>query len=257
MSKKNNENRGINMMVVRKLTVFMVITMVALSAHAVTFYSNDFETNTNGFSNNATGVLPTNSMGGTSRWLGGDTSLTNTSVTLTLTGLTPGVVYNVSFDLFLGGTWDGSAAFGPDFFRLNSSSSGFLVNATFGVATAPTTKTQTYSDATPLGDGGTFFHGEGADVLIGITPEIYYFGHGVGNPMLSFTASGTSETLTFSSSDAQGISDEYFALDNVIISTNAPPAPPTPVPTLSLWALSLLSLLLLIKCRQFLVFKKH
>lgn len=241
---KNSKNKGLTKLCARMFMVFMLMTMATLSANAVTVYSNDFELNTNGFSNNATGTLPTDAMGNNSTWLGGNGSFTNTSVTLSLNGLTVGKVYNISFDLFLGGTWDGSASFGPDFFRLASSSSGFLVNATFGVAAAPTTKTQTYSDATPLG-GGPFLHGEGADVLVfsGVIPNIYYFGHGAGNPMLSFTASAATETLTFSSSDAQGISDEYFALDNIIVSTNAPPVPPTPVPALSLWALLLLGLL--------------
>jgi hypothetical protein len=121
--------------------------------------------------------------------------------------------------LYIGGTWDGSGSFGPDFFSLNSSSAGALVNVTF-VNDFPigggSGKTQTYSDATPLGDGGDFTGRTGADVVRG--EPIYYFGHGAGNPLLSFTANSTTETLTFSSVDAQSLSDEFFAIDNVAVS---------------------------------------
>ncbi len=224
-----------------------LIMINIIPAHAVVVYSNDFETNTNGFSDNATGILPTNNVGGNSTWLGGDRSFANKSIYLTLTGLTAGNAYDVMFDLFLGGTWDGSWSFGPDYFRLVSSSSGALVNATFGAGGAPTRKTQTYSDANPLGDGGLFFHGEGVDVIFGRVPTIYYFGHGAGNPLLSFTANSMTETLTFQSSDWQGISDEYFAIDNVVISTKTQsgttPSVPEPAP-LALLGLGLILLLI-------------
>lgn len=201
-----------------------------IPAQAVVVYSNDFETDTNGFNTTARGSLTSNNAGDISIWLGGDRSFTNKSIYLTLTGLTVGNTYDVMFDLLIGGTWDGSWSFGPDYFRLLSSSSGALVNATFGVGRAPTRKTQTYSDANPLGDGGLFFHGEGVDVFFGGIPSIFYFGHGAGNPLLSFTANSMTETLTFQSSDWQGISDEFFAIDNVVISTKTQSGTTSSVP---------------------------
>ena len=182
-------------------------------------YSNDFETNTAGFDIADTQFLPNDSTGGGSTYLGRRTPGSNLTV-LTLTGLTPGAIYNLAFDLYIGGTWDGSLSFGPDTFTLSTSSSGILVNATFRNAfpIGNPTPSQTYSDATPLGNGGLFRTREGADVELG--EPIYHFGRGAGNPLLSFTAAGTTEVITFRSVDAQGINDEFFALDNVVVSTN-------------------------------------
>ncbi len=211
--------------------LFVAATMTSIvPAHAGIIYSNDFETNTNGFSDNATGILPTNNTGGNSIWLGGDTSFSNKGVTLTLTGLTVGNVYDIAFDLNLGGSWDGSGSFGPDYFWLESSSAGMLVHATFvnDFPMGQTGKTQTYSDATPLGDGGEQVARSGADVVRGF--PIYYFGHGAGNPMLSFTAGSMTEFLTFSSLDWQRINDEYFAIDNVVVSTKTLAGITTSVP---------------------------
>jgi hypothetical protein len=184
-------------------------------ASAAVIYSNDFESNTNGFDITQRIVLPRDTMGGTSTYLGNRTPGTR-SATLTLTGLTPGETYDFAVDVLIGGTWDGSLVFGPDFFFLSTSSAGSLVNATFrnGQLGNPT-PSQTYSDATPLGNGGLFRTREGSDVELG--EAIYYFGRGVGNPAMAFTATATTETIHFASQDFQGITDEFFALDNVVV----------------------------------------
>ena len=57
------------------------------------------------------------------------------------------------------------------------------MNATFrNGALGATTPSQSYSDTTPLGDGGLFPDRTGADVIDPSTHSIYYFGHGAGNP---------------------------------------------------------------------------
>ncbi len=218
--------------------VGIMVSMTPASATIV--YSNDFETNTNGFTTTGVGTVPA----GVSftKWLGGDKSLHHgSSTSLSLTGLSVGTVYNVAFDLYLGGTWDGSGAFGPDYFQFSTSSAGFLVNATF-VNDFPigggSGKTQTYSDSTPLGDGGEFIGRTGADVVLG--EPIYYFGHGAGNPLLSFTATTTSEILHFAAFDYQQRVDEFFALDNVVVSNEDAPVPePATLALLSLGVICL------------------
>src|SRR5205823_562547 len=138
------------------------------------------------------------------------------------------------FDLLIGGSWDGSAGFyGPDEWKLtvvSAATTSTLVDATFsncGVnnqfcgAYSP----QSYSDAMPTaGPNGTLTPGTGADVFQDNSSDyskdydIYYFGHGSGNPVLSFTPTATTATLIFERLPvpASGDSpDEYWALDNI------------------------------------------
>ena len=86
--------------------------------------------------------------------------------------------------------------------------------------------TQSYSDLTPVGPGA-FPAFTGADVAQptgGILDRyaIYSFGHGAGNPPLSFTALGNSEILTFSGQNLEGVTNEFWAIDNLVVSTEAP-----------------------------------
>src|SRR5262249_33910021 len=129
---------------------------------------------------------------------------TSEKLTLSLSGLAPGTSYNVAFDLLIGGSWDGSAAgFGPDEWRLTAASGAnakTLVDATFsncGVSNqlCGAFSPQSYSDGTPLaGTSGNLAPTTGADFSSDTNGDysqdyaIYYFGHGEGNPVLSFTA---------------------------------------------------------------------
>jgi hypothetical protein len=170
-----------------------------------------------------------------STWLGrlgsnvAKSTTTPETVTLSLTNLAPNTTYKVSFDLFVGASWEGNT--GPDRWSLISTAGStptVLVDATFslcGVNFQFCASTQTYSDATPkAGLTGTLTPGTGADALFdngpGTSPNygIYYFGHGTGNPVLTFNSTGTTATLTFQRlSGSTDSADEYWALDNITV----------------------------------------
>ena len=215
----------------------IALLALTLSANAAVVFSNNFESNTTGFSAGTQQLLPVDNLGfgsaNKSNYLG--LFDFNDVIELSLSGLTPGTTYGVSFDLFGGLTLDGNS-FGPDRFTVSAglgtgvafvASSAPFLDATF--ANFPGS-VQTYSDATPTGgvSGTTFGILTGADVsFIGDTATrygIYYFSHGPAtNPQLSFIAPGPSTTLRFAASGLQPEGDEFFAIDNVIIT--GPDAP--------------------------------
>ncbi len=216
--------------------LLMGVVMAGGAARAAgVVYSNDFETNTNGFDRTETFALPSTGNPATplSTFLG---RFGNDTATLSLSGLTAGRAYEVRFDLFIGATWDGNYPGwgGPDVFRLTAGATP-LVDATFGHSPAPGDPLllQSYSDATPLGGpayAAAYPGRTGADVdyfspnTIFENYSIYYFGHGAGNPYLTFIASGATETLTFQGLNLQGVGDEFWAIDNVAVSAVPEPS---------------------------------
>jgi YVTN family beta-propeller protein len=235
-------------------------TVTFAVASTAPVYFNDFETPATTFnaltvSGSLTDLtvvsLPTDSGGvnspNQSKWLGnfgsGVTKTPGTSelLTLSLNGLVPGVRYAVAFDLLIGSSWDGSAlSYGPDEWVLTATSgvnTTTLVDATFsncGLSNelCGAYSPQSYSDATPLaGPSGTLSAETGADFFSDTNQDysqdygIYYFGHGAGNPLLSFTAGATTATLTFGRPiQSNDSSDEYWALDNILVAAVAAPA---------------------------------
>jgi hypothetical protein len=172
---------------------------------------------------------------------------TSERVVLSLNDLTPNAPYSVSFDLLIGGSWEGNGGCcGPDEWKLTASSGNAvtsLVDATFSNCGADnqlcgTSSPQSYSDSTPLaGTEGSFAPGTGADVFADNSEnysqdyDIYYFGHGEGNPILTFTPATSTASLIFErlpvgSGDSK---DEYWALNNVLVQR----ATGNPVPTIS------------------------
>lgn len=240
------------------------LTLLALFGSAARgdtiYFSNDFETNTTGFtaggslSSLSRVSLPTDSGGlasvNQSMWLGklGDgvakSGGSDELVTLNVSGLTTGQSYDVKFDLFIGASWDGSAGgFGPDSWRF-SVDGARLVDTTFtngdqgveyGAFSPQKYSDTTYTDPTNPTNFGKF---TGADASFsngafggpyGGNYSIYRFGRGAGNPVLSFTATGSSAVLEFARyGNTSDSSDEYWALDNVQVSqpgVNAVPVP--------------------------------
>lgn len=244
-----------------KFVTFMVAAALCICmsrlATAATVYSNDFESSTSGFTN--AGVLPGLTLtslptdgGGLgsanqSRWLGrlGENVAKSTSsseiVNLALSGLVPGTVYTVAFDLLIGASWDGAASgYGTDawYFSVDGSR---LVDTIFSNGDQGSDygaySPQRYTDshyADPNGPdvgaftGAEFFRKEGPGYsgYYGI----YYFSHGTGNPALTFTASGSTANLEWArysgGSNFGDSSDEYWALDNVVVA-GAVPEPST------------------------------
>jgi len=249
--------------------VALLTLCAAPMARAGIVYQNDFETDTNGFSATSTTVLATDASGfsnpaNTSTYLG---QFNNGPVTLTLNGLNVGSTYNLAFDLFIGRSWDGNATLdgdgtqnvGPDHWSLTATgtNTATFVDTTF-MALVKTDDsanpsggilndyTQNYSDSNPIGPGiyGQF---EGADVVYtggnvaGHWHDrygIFYFGHGVGNPNPTFVATASTVVLSFAGSGLQDISDEFWAIDSVVLST---PDAAVPEPaTLTIWGLGAL-----------------
>ncbi|MBL8874813.1 MAG: dockerin type I repeat-containing protein [Phycisphaerae bacterium] len=230
------------------IAVGVVGAMMSARALGVPVYSNDFESGVGAFTNGGAQPaltvysLPTDGGGvngpNQSKWLGrmgygiakGPSS--KEIVNLTVTGLVPGTVYTVSFDLLVGASWDGAASgygldgwyFSVDGTRLiDTSFSNGDQGRDYG-AYSP----QRYTDSnylTPLGPDVLAFtgaeysrrEGPGYSGYYGI----YYFSHGAGNPVLTFTAASSSATLEwtrYSGANNFGDSgDEYWALDNVVV----------------------------------------
>jgi hypothetical protein len=239
----------------RKLTLLAVVSIaLARSLSAQVVFSNNFESNTAGFS--ASGSLstlgrtslPTDGGGlaspNQSTWLGrlgegvAKSGSSDEIITLSLSGLTPGQAYSISFDLLIGASWDGSAGFyGPDSWRLVVDGIT-LVNTTFSNVQAGVNagaySPQRYSDTTYTSTTGADFNRfTGADHSFSVNQNgnyapdyaIYYFGHGAGNPVLTFTAGGTAAAVQFARYGGTNDSaDEYWALDNVQVSVVPEPS---------------------------------
>jgi hypothetical protein len=228
----------------------------APGASAQIVYSNNFELNTAGFTAGGSltsltrATLPIDGGGpsspNTSTWLGklGDgvakSSTLQELATLSLSGLTPGHVYTVSFDLLIGASWDGDAPapYGPDQWRFSVDGTN-LVDTTFsnlqqGVNAGADSR-QTYTDTNfASGTSGTlvsrftgadFSFTRNQDGFYADDYSIYWFGHGAGNPVLDFTPGGTTATLQFARyGNTTDSPDEYWALDNVQVAAVPEPA---------------------------------
>lgn len=222
----------------RLAAVLAAATAAATPAPAAVVYSNDFESNTTGFNTASTTTLettatPAGSGGATSTYLG---RFANDSAVLSLSGLTAGTVYRVEFELFIGASWDGNTnGVGPDLWSLTvgGGTPTTLVDTTFQNLNAnEQAQSQNYSDTNPIGTGN-FASQTGADVAFTggdffARYAIYYFSKGTGNPVLTFTASGPDVTLTFAASNLQGVADEFWAIDNVVVESLTPAAVPAP-----------------------------
>jgi hypothetical protein len=252
------------------LLYIVAATGLACDVHADTVaFSNNFENNTNGFtvggSLAAGGLsrfqLPTDggqlSSANQSMWLGRlgfnvakvasvNGGPSDEIVGLNLTGLTAGTVYTVAFDLFIGGSWDGAAdRFGQDRWRFSVDGTRLVdtmfANGAQGVnfgAYSPQRYTDTFysSPGTSANDvsrfsGADYSYSANINGNYGGDYAIYSFSNGAGNPVLNFTATSSTAALQFARfGNTTDSADEYWALDNVLVTTPSDTAAAAPLP---------------------------
>lgn len=213
----------------RRLLYLPALAALALagSAHAGVIYSNDFTTDTAGFSGG--GALET-SLIGSEQYLGALTQGATAVLTLNTAGLTS---LTLNFDLYGILSVDGdTSGTGPDSFMVAVGGGPVLLNETFSNFSF---QTQTFgpnasdpgrtgSDEALYGHLGYFWR-----------PDVYPDDGGDTTYHLSFTfaPSGGLTTISFFGNASQPVADERFGIDNVIVSG-------VPVPEPSTWAILLL-----------------
>jgi PEP-CTERM motif len=224
-----------------------ILTLVATlalgaGAQAQVVYSNDFETTTGGFTAGSlvSHANTANPAGATSKFLGFFSDSTATK--LTLSGLTPGSVYDLTFDLLIKGSWDGNTAgVGPDIWRVLAGGST-LVDTTFSNISS---SNQSFSSAGYIGGPGNLAAQSNASVVYN-DPDIFsrysiYKFDKIALPQLEFTPAASTVELTFAGSNLQGLPDESWAIDNIQVAGRGNAIPePTTLALAGLGALALL-----------------
>ena len=198
----------------------VTITTVLISpANAYAIYFNDFESGeTTGWNTSTVGTTANGSFLGYYN--------NNENISLTLNNVEAGD-YNINFDFFAIMTWDGQGispgCCGPDYFKFLINGE-YFVDATFGGAF------QSYSDDTPLGDGGLFSGSTDVDGynVLGLTrPDgkiavdkqysmEFSYSHAGGDMILQFIGDTSQAGSNYYNS---GFADEPWAIDNVSVST--------------------------------------
>jgi hypothetical protein len=213
-------------------------------ASAATVYMNDFQTAVGaGWSSADNTITITQAPNDDfERWFLGEFS--NGTVSLSLTGLPEHVTTTVSFSLYLIRSWDGNATdddgvpIGPDYWNLSVGDDPPLLNTTFsnggivGQAYAPT----------PFAAGCTGYNLDGLDAgeynpMTGAS-ECYSLGYtfsslivknepmdSVYNLSFMFAHNASDLVLNFSATGLQGIDDESWGLDNVMVQVTPVPLP--------------------------------
>jgi hypothetical protein len=217
----------------RKWTAMFVLASMAASSHAVTVYQNDFES---GLAPEFSPAIITTAPNNSTKFLGrfsGDSP----STTLNLSGLDPHTQVTLSFDLYIIHSWDGtgSAGFGPDILRFTSGSTT-LLDASFSQRGGAT---QSYSDATPLG-GGPFPEKTDADAENTLGYGDNFGTNTVYNLTFTFAHTDANLAVLFNSIGLQGVGDESWGLDNMVVSTNSVVPEPASLAALAFGAAALI-----------------
>lgn len=187
---------------------FAACCILSASPAVAQTYFNDFEGVPGPeWSNGSTDITPA----GARTFLG---QFGNQTVSLTLASVPAGNV-TVSFELFIIQSWDGhkdSGGYGPDVWDLSVGGGPTLLNTTF--ATHDPRK-QAYPDTYPGGlDLLPFYpHNTGAAEVdtLGYSYDAVY------NLSFTFAHAGGDLVLNFSATGLQGLGDESWGLDNVLV----------------------------------------
>ena len=204
---------------VRALAAAAMI-LTAGAARADVIFSNDFSANANGFTGTTTIVTAPNG----EQFLGPLTQGAFTSLALDTTGYSS---VTLNFDLYGILSLDGSnPVHGPDVFNLTVVGGPLLLNENFSnfvnyqnnppsnfqsYGPNPSNPGRTGSDAALYGHLGYFWaNPEGGDTT-------YHLSY-------TFAPTGNATTILFTGLSTQGPSDEYFGIDNVVVTAVPEPA---------------------------------
>ena len=226
------------------LTVFAGLVGNTAGHAAITAYSNDFSSNQTGFSGGTIVTAPSGqkflSFGGA----GG-------SATLGLTGLAPHTSVQLSFSLYAVGSVDGNGPSPPgggtgDYFAVSFDSSSTLFNQAF--ANYGSGEVQSY----PIAGSAP---GTGAAMLNGLGYTGFPAAAGIQDAEYAFTLapvadSASAATFTFGDNSNEGAANEFYGIDNVVVTTNGTGTVPVPEPlAVSLFAAGL-AMTALVRRRQ-------
>jgi len=202
----------------------VVLGWLTMPAVAGVFYANDFENMADPlteWSDPSTYVTPGTSIHPADRFLG---RFSNGTLTLSLSALPDHNEISVSFDLYIIHSWDGNRVppDGPDVWDVSVVGGPTLLHTTFSNSGD---HNQAYPNSYPGGENPAF---------TGITEPIGSLGFvgGSGDDTtyggLSFTFPHAADalTLSFSGIGLQGVGDESWGLDNVVV---------TPEPSMALF----------------------
>ena len=209
---------------------------LASTAQAAQLFANNFETDAHGFTGVTTITLAPNS---TTSFLGQLGPSDTTTLTFDSTGLSS---FTLDYDLYGIQSLDGEGPLGgnsplnPDAFQVTVN--GGLLSV-FNFANYPG-NTQNYAGQGPTGSGLLISgspRGTGATAIdsLGYTFREGSFGDATYHFHFTITPTGNSTTIGFQSLSNQGIGDEGFGLDNVVINGDRAVAGAVPEP--ASWAL--------------------
>jgi len=209
----------------KKLFVLIAVAFVFTSfqvAEATIIYQNDFQSAVlTGWSSTG-GSVAISTSPNSHKFLGRDSyyGFSNETVSLSLSGIpVPNIGVTLAFDLYIIQSWDGNSD--RDIFELSVSGGPVLLYTTFGTHSP---RYQSYPDNYGTGASYTWNTGASAIGTLGYT----FYGDAIYHLEYTFPYSNSNLIINFAARNLQGITDESWGIDNVIISTEGVGVIPEP-----------------------------